>query len=197
MIRRPPRSTLFPYTTLFRSAAPAPSPAFADGVPCVIELTKRHIDNGDSHLMIAIDDAETITAGSWRLDIVGVQIPKGGEVHAWIERGAGVPSAFQDHVSEEMTISIPGTAQNVITVGAVEAGNPIKVGKFSSYGPTRDGREKPDVAAPGVNVKAALAGTKNDAVADNGTSMAAPHVAGAIALLLPRTTSAGRPIPTS
>src|SRR5438105_9447199 len=25
MIRRPPRSTLFPYTTLFRSAAPAPA----------------------------------------------------------------------------------------------------------------------------------------------------------------------------
>src|SRR2546422_7829876 len=26
MIRRPPRSTLFPYTTLFRSAGPAPPP---------------------------------------------------------------------------------------------------------------------------------------------------------------------------
>src|SRR6266704_100247 len=31
MIRRPPRSTLFPYTTLFRSRAPAPRPrAHAD-----------------------------------------------------------------------------------------------------------------------------------------------------------------------
>src|SRR5438132_10354682 len=27
MIRRPPRSTLFPYTTLFRSAAAAPAPS--------------------------------------------------------------------------------------------------------------------------------------------------------------------------
>src|SRR3989442_9956064 len=27
MIRRPPRSTLFPYTTLFRSIAPPPSPS--------------------------------------------------------------------------------------------------------------------------------------------------------------------------
>src|SRR5258705_7147573 len=26
MIRRPPRSTLFPYTTLFRSSSPAPTP---------------------------------------------------------------------------------------------------------------------------------------------------------------------------
>src|SRR5438477_7805709 len=32
MIRRPPRSTLFPYTTLFRSPpAPVPRPAAADG----------------------------------------------------------------------------------------------------------------------------------------------------------------------
>src|SRR2546428_3351173 len=31
MIRRPPRSTLFPYTTLFRSARPPPSPSRAGG----------------------------------------------------------------------------------------------------------------------------------------------------------------------
>src|SRR2546425_12848431 len=30
MIRRPPRSTLFPYTTLFRSRIEAPQPALAD-----------------------------------------------------------------------------------------------------------------------------------------------------------------------
>src|SRR5437660_12243270 len=30
MIRRPPRSTLFPYTTLFRSTVPAPRRAFGD-----------------------------------------------------------------------------------------------------------------------------------------------------------------------
>src|SRR3712207_7786527 len=34
MIRRPPRSTLFPYTTLFRSpTAPSPSPAPASATP--------------------------------------------------------------------------------------------------------------------------------------------------------------------
>src|SRR3712207_9154218 len=31
MIRRPPRSTLFPYTTLFRSQERAPAPARAEG----------------------------------------------------------------------------------------------------------------------------------------------------------------------
>src|SRR5438128_7178107 len=33
MIRRPPRSTLFPYTTLFRSHASAPIGAMAHGAP--------------------------------------------------------------------------------------------------------------------------------------------------------------------
>src|SRR5437773_7789751 len=33
MIRRPPRSTLFPYTTLFRSAGPEGSPAVHPGHP--------------------------------------------------------------------------------------------------------------------------------------------------------------------
>src|SRR2546425_3104443 len=32
MIRRPPRSTLFPYTTLFRSTSPAPKPDLYVGV---------------------------------------------------------------------------------------------------------------------------------------------------------------------
>src|SRR6266542_6460145 len=34
MIRRPPRSTLFPYTTLFRSPAPGTAPARGDPAPC-------------------------------------------------------------------------------------------------------------------------------------------------------------------
>src|SRR5258707_6075893 len=38
MIRRPPRSTLFPYTTLFRSLAHQPVRDFA----CAIQLWKRH-----------------------------------------------------------------------------------------------------------------------------------------------------------
>src|SRR2546422_7653195 len=33
MIRRPPRSTLFPYTTLFRSPAPCPQPHGSAGLP--------------------------------------------------------------------------------------------------------------------------------------------------------------------
>src|SRR3712207_7717490 len=41
MIRRPPRSTLFPYTTLFRSLTPSPSPNSGRGVPHVQILSSK------------------------------------------------------------------------------------------------------------------------------------------------------------
>src|SRR2546430_6814537 len=40
MIRRPPRSTLFPYTTLFRSRRDGPSPGRAQDLPRVLRV--RH-----------------------------------------------------------------------------------------------------------------------------------------------------------
>src|SRR3712207_7385453 len=46
MIRRPPRSTLFPYTTLFRSRAPVDVPGLA-GHPCALVGAQEHHDPGD------------------------------------------------------------------------------------------------------------------------------------------------------
>ena len=66
-------------------------------------------------------------------------------------------------------VTIPGSADMVTT---------------TSRGPrTGDNRLKPDLAAPGVGIYSADAGGGNTGGLRSGTSMAAPHVAGVLALL--------------
>src|SRR4029434_11359628 len=54
MIRRPPRSTLFPYTTLFRSYAPVCVCVCVSGLHCewsrVCERSEEHTSELQSHL---------------------------------------------------------------------------------------------------------------------------------------------------
>jgi subtilisin family serine protease len=108
----------------------------------------------------------------------------------------------QTNVGLTMTINDPGNAQLAITVGATHRDMPHTYGVsyFSSKGPTGDGRLKPDLVAPGERITSAAAGKALASafpgaqppepdqaavyVEDSGTSMAAPHVSGAIACFL-------------
>lgn len=142
-------------------------------------------DNGDSRLLITIGNgnAVSICPGIWSLEIVSIDVRTEGTIHAWLERDRTKAIRFTNHLSERTTLSVPGTSNYVLTVGAIETAYPLRLTEFSSLGPTRDGRQKPDISAPGFQVVAARSGSVIGSIAMSGTSMAAPHVSGAVALL--------------
>lgn len=86
----------------------------------------------------------------------------------------------------QVSITDPGNADGVITVGATHKREPHAYGisYFSSRGPTADGRMKPDLVAPGERIESTLPGGEKGPL--DGTSQAAPHVSAAAAMLMAR-----------
>lgn len=80
-------------------------------------------------------------------------------------------------------------SKNIMTVGAVNdvldytgPGDVIQ-SPFSNWGPTDDWRIKPDITANGISLYSASNGSSTDYDVKSGTSMSAPSVTGAVALL--------------
>ncbi len=160
--------------------------------------------------------AQPPAVGVWTVTVTGATVTQGGAFDVWIggssiTGNAGESVEFTSGATMTKLVGMPGTAESGITVGSYVtkwkwtslAGNVGYVGSdrtdnystFSSMGPTRDGRQKPDVSAPGQAIAAAMSNSTNPStqlqvapagkyVIEQGTSMAAPHVAGLVALML-------------
>jgi hypothetical protein len=154
-----------------------------------------------------VNQAAGIEGGQWQLQVIS-QGGSSGVVDFYGERNQ--LNFTVNNPNLDSIVAMPGTATQVITVasyntrfqwpnsqGVGQAGDSNPVGditSFSSHGPRRDGAQKPDIAAPGKWIVSSLpAGYQANGFfitpdgqhyASLGTSMACPHVAGAIALML-------------
>jgi subtilisin family serine protease len=84
--------------------------------------------------------------------------------------------------SNTVTVTMSAAFRNMIT--DVVPAQADMVSSFSSRGPTnKSNRLKPDITAPGSNIFSTASGTGNQGMPLNGTSMAAPHIAGSLVLM--------------
>ncbi|MDZ7263478.1 MAG: S8 family serine peptidase [candidate division KSB1 bacterium] len=178
--------------------------------------------NGDKQIVIQVFDYfanKPPKQGTWKIFIYGTA----GKFDLWLS-GSSMGASISTNIDRTMIVGTPGTAFQAITVGAyvskrswtdldgnrLQNPNLIIGGEsgFSSPGPTRDGRVKPEISAPGEMIAASYSADASPSsqysifksgysqwpnayvVRDGkhaitqGTSFAAPHVAGAIALML-------------
>ncbi len=176
--------------------------------------TGPNAENGDIEAAIAVDGcggSGVPQTGTWKLRVTPAQAGSGLPYDMWIVSSAGAQPAGGRGFDNRFIVGSPGNARRAITVGAFvtrlcwpsvatagqfcysqreELGD---LARFSSAGPTRDGRMKPEITAPGLGVMSTLsrsANTSQQRVAPGGvhsvregTSMSAPHVAGSIAIL--------------
>ena len=150
--------------------------------------------NGDHHIVIYVSptEADSFATGTWKVKVRGDSI-QSGQIDGWSftyngnyftsASGGNTSKTLNDLASGNQTIAAAGFYGGELNdSGTIYSGN--------GRGPTRDGRQKPDIAG---NMRVYVPHYNSDTTyyaSGSGTSYAAPHVAGAIALMLQKQPSA-------
>lgn len=163
-----------------------------------------HSANGSNYISVYLspffgdEGIVGVTAGVWTVRLHGLEV-RDGNYHGWIERDDPrklgrigekeawrFPSFFSmNSMVDNSSVSTLACGYRIISVANLDEANEM-INVSSSQGPTRDGRSKPDVAAPGTDIVAANGFAEADRpwVKMTGTSMASPYVAGIVGLML-------------
>lgn len=158
--------------------------------------------NGDNMIRIVISPSGgNYASGNWQFQLSGnsggSQSVINGLWHGWIDRNTsrvigGVYTSgivWAAPTANNLTLGTPATCRRAITVGSHRKTVGQTIAGSSGRGPTRDGRIKPEITAPGTFIDAPRSRDMTAAapgalyVSYSGTSMAAPHIAGVVALL--------------
>lgn len=208
------------YTQSLKTSSCLPTDHGIDGsvLLCNVKVSKVGDATASREIFIRIWDgvaSKPPKKGTWKINLLGNTIAGKGEVDFWVSSGLGGKRAqFSTLVDPSETVNTPGTSRQAITVGAhvtrpcwddyngtprAFTGTLGDIADFGAIGPTRDGRAKPDLTAPGKGVVSSMAAEVQSALVNSnyahlivndhyimmpGTSMATPHVTGAVALLL-------------
>jgi subtilisin-like proprotein convertase family protein len=161
----------------------------------------------------AYNDGARISSNSWGSNSAGAYTidsqaydylvrdaqPSGGAISQAGNQQMVILFAAGNQGPSASSVGSPGTAKNVITVGAAEnarafggndgcgagddgADNANDIAGFSSRGPTMDGRQKPDIVAPGTHITGGVAQVANPGVNGQANSCyAAGGVCGGLA----------------
>lgn len=173
-----------------------------------ITVEEANIHNNRPHILLNVDKNV-----NYHIDIAVTA--EDGTIHAWnlasLDNGAGNMGAeFNRGTSLNYTmgddkygVGEPACAEKCIAVAAHNADGPTTTGMlagFSSKGPIIDGRHKPEISAPGVNVVSSISSYSDQSYTAvmtytyasrkyvwakmSGTSMSGPAVTGIVALML-------------